>query len=154
LLDIATVNGSDQVVGLIEETIKAVPEVNRGAARTIKGINYRTLVRTSLPTVGFRNANEGTATSKSTYENRLYECYILNPQWNCDKAVADSDENGADHFIAMEAQGIMEATFQTLGTQFYYGSANSLSGVGDTKGFPGLLAAVDSSMVVDAAGTT
>jgi Major capsid protein GP7 len=150
LLDIAIINGSDAAVGLIEETIKAVPEVLRGAARTIKGTQYKTLVRTNLPTTGFRNANEGSPASKSTYANRLYETYIMNPQWNCDKAVADSHEDGAAAFIAMEAQGIMESAFQTLGTQFYYGSAS----IGDAKGFPGLLAAVDSSMVIDAAGTT
>lgn len=151
LLDIALINGADQVVGLIEETIKAVPEINRGAARTIKGINYKTLVRTALPTVPFRQANQGTAASKSTFENRLYECYMMNPQWNVDKMVADADENGADHLIALEAQGMMESSFQTLGKQFYYGTGTN----GDANGFPGLLAALDTTnMVVDAAGTT
>ena len=154
LLDIAIVNGSDPVVGLIEETIKAVPEIQKGAARTIKGLNYKTLVRTNLPSVPFRNFNQGTAATKSTFENRLYECFLMNPQWLCDKAVADADENGADHYIAMEAQGIMEAAFQTLGTQFYYGSAQTIAALGDANGFPGLLAAVDSTMVVDAGGTT
>ncbi|CAN5409249.1 phage protein [soil metagenome] len=150
LLDIAKANGSDALVGLIEETSRAVPEVTLCPARTIKGMNYKTLVRTALPTVVFRNANEGAANSKGTYENRMYETYILNPRWMSDKAVADVYEDGAEAYIAMEAAGIMEAAMQLLGTQFYYGT------VGDgSKGFPGLIGGYDNTNnVVDAGGTT
>jgi hypothetical protein len=98
----------------------------------------------------FRNANEGVAATKSTWENRVIECFTLNPRWECDKAVADRYEDGAQAFIALEADGIMRASMLTLGSQFYYGITN-----GDAKGFPGLLAAYDSTnMVVDATGTT
>ena len=149
LLDIAKANGRDGVADLISETSKAVPEVTMGFARTIKGLNYKTLVRTGLPTVGFRNANEGAAATKGTYENRLVETYIFNPRWTCDKAVADASEDGAAGYIAMEASAIMEAAFQWLGAQFFYGTSN------DSKGFPGLLAAVDTTnMVYDATGST
>lgn len=149
LLDIAKKNGSDQVAGLIDETIKFTPEVQLGYARTIKGLNYKTLVRTSLPSAGFRAANTGVDAVKSTWENRLYETYIFNPRWKCDKAVADSDEDGAAAFIALEADGVMKAAFQSLAKQFYYGTGN------DVNGFAGLLAAYDSTnMVVDAGGTT
>ena len=149
LLDIAKANGSDGVVGLIDEATKAHPELTLAAARTIKGLNYKTLVRTANPTVGFRNANEGTAATKGTYENRLFETYILNPRWECDKAVADRYEDGPEAYIALEASAILEAAMQTLATQFYYGTG------ADAKGFPGLLAAYDATnMVVDAGGTT
>ena len=149
LLDIAKANGSDAAVGLIEEVMTYSPEVSLGAARTIKGLSYKTLVRTNLPTAAFRNANEGVAATKSTWENRVVECFTLNPRWECDKAVADRYEDGAQAFIALEADGIMRAAMLTLGSQFYYGTSN------DAKGFPGLLAAYDStSMVVDAGGTT
>lgn len=148
LLDIAKRNAADPVIGLIEEVIAAHPELNVGAARTIKGINYRTLVRTSLPGVGFRSANEGYAATKSTYENRLVEAFIFNPRWECDKAVADCAEDGAEAFIADEARGIMEASMIALGSQFYYGTSS------DAKGFSGLVSGVDSGMVVDATGTT
>jgi hypothetical protein len=96
MLDIAKANGSDPVVGLIDETTKAHPELTLGAARTIKGINYKTLVRTSLFNgTTFRSANEGATVGKATYENRLVETFILNPRWEADKAVADSYEDGA-----------------------------------------------------------
>lgn len=150
LLDIAKSNAAtDGVLELIDEASAPVPEISMGAARTIKGTHYSTLVRTSLPMVGFRAANEGYAAGKSTYENRLYNCYIFAPRWECDKAVADACEDGAPAFIAMEADAIMQAAMKALGSQFYYGVSN------DAKGFPGLLASYDSTnMVVDAGGTT
>lgn len=149
LMDIAIANGCDPVVGLIEEVVKAHPELTLGAARTIKGLNYPTLVRTALPTVGFRNANEGYTPGKSTWERRLWECFILNPRWECDKAIADSYEDGAAAYISLEANGMMEAATIALCSQFYYGTGS------DAKGFPGLLASLDTTnMVVDAAGTT
>lgn len=148
LLDIAKANGSDAAVGLIEEVLTYSPEVMLGPARTIRGLNYKTLVRTALPGVSFRDANEGTAATKSTVENRLVECFTFNPRWECDKAVADRHEDGAAAFIAQEASGIMQSSMIYMGSQFYYGTSN------DAKGFPGLAAAVDSAMVLDATGST
>lgn len=150
LLDIAKANGSDATIGLIEEVVTYAPEVQLGAARTISGLSYKTLIRTALPGAAFRSANEGVAATKSTWENRVVECFTLNPRWECDKAVADRFEDGAQAFIAMEADGIMRSSMILLGSQFYYGTTN-----GDAKGHPGLLAAYDSTnMVVDAGGTT
>lgn len=153
LLDIAKANGSDAVAGLIEEATKAHPELTLGEARTIRGLNYKTLVRTGNPSVSFRNANEGVTATKGTYENRLVETYILNPRFEADKAVADKYEDGWQAYLSLEALGIMEAAMALLGKQFYYG-ANTTYG-GDAKGFPGLIDAHDSTnMVVDAGGTT
>ena len=149
LLDIARANGSDGVVGLVDETTRAHPELTLGAARTIKGLNYKTLVRVALPAVSFRNVNEGTAATRGRVENRLVETFLMNPRWECDKAVADAYEDGAEAFIALDAGDMVEAAMQHLASQFYYGVAN------DAKGFPGLIAAYDATnMVVDAAGTT
>ena len=149
LLDIAVMNGSDGVAGLIEEATEAHPELTIGYARTISGINYKTLVRTANPTVAFRNANEGTATDKGVYENRLVETFILDPQWQVDQAVADRHEDGAAALIALEASAILEGAMQTLASQFYYGTDS------DSKGFPGLVSAYDSSnMQVKAGGST
>ncbi len=153
LLDIAKANGSDAVVGLIDESTKVHPEISMGAARTIKGLNYKTLVRTSLGNTSgsFRNANEGVAPHTHTYENRLVETYILNPRWQCDKAVADRHEDGPLAYIATEAEGTFEGEMQALARQFYYGTGTN----GNAKGFPGLMQSYDSTgMVVDATGTT
>jgi len=155
LLDIAKRNAADLTIELLDEAAKANPEVGMGAARTIRGQLYKTLVRTGWPTVTFRNANEGTAADHSKTENRLVETYILNPQWECDKAVADRSEDGTEAYIADEADATVSASIFQVAKCFYYGNDATF---GDAKGFPGLLQAYDSTattgMVVDAGGTT
>lgn len=151
LLDIATLNNTDKEVGLIEEAVPSVPELRYVPARTIKGLNFYTQVRTALPTVAFREANNGSDPVMSTYAKRLVECFIMDPPWRCDKAVADAYEDGPEAFIAMEALGMTKGAFVTLGKQFYYGAGTG----GDALGHPGLIQMHDATnMVVDATGTT
>jgi hypothetical protein len=152
LFDIAVQNGADPLAGLIDETMKATPEVRLGAARTIPGINYRVNVRTALPTMAFRAANQGTASTKSTYENRLTECYNLNPIWQCDKAVADSHIDGAAAYIALEGSAMTLSAFQWASSQFYYG--NAVGTGNDVNGFPGLIQGYNTANIIDAGGTT
>jgi len=159
LLDIAKLN--EGTGDIIEESIKATPEVsgkdpktgdaipNVAASRSISGTQYKTRVRTSLGSAGFRKANQGATRSKSSFENRLVETFILNPRIDCDKAIADASEDGREAYIATEGVAQIEASMRTLGKQFYYGR-----NVGDDEGHPGLIDAVDDEMVVDAAGTT
>jgi len=142
------------VAGLIDETVKAHPEITLGDARTIQGLNYKTLVRTGLFNGStFRTGNTGATVGKATYENRNVETYILNPRWECDKAIADAYEDGAQSYIAIEAESMVEKSLVDLTKQFYYGT-NATFG-GNALGFPGLLDAYDSTNnVVDAGGTT
>jgi len=156
LLDIAKLNGNDTVVGLIEEVIQSAPEAQLVPFRTIRGTTYSTVMRTGLPSVGFRDANDGFAPTKSTFKNKLVECYIFGGRIEVDKAVADAHEDGAEAFQALEASGIMEAALQRFGKQFYYGT------VVDGKGFPGLksvtpkdgVTANSDPLTVDATGST
>lgn len=166
ILDIAKRNGSDMIVGLIDETTKAVPEVSGihpesgivipgvGDSRTIQGTSYKTLIRTGLPTVGFRDGNQGAASGKSRYENRLVETFIMNPRWDVDKAIADKSEDGWQILMADEAAGQIAAGIQQLGRQFYYGRNTAAALGGHAKGFAGLIDVVDANYVVDAGGTT
>lgn len=148
LLDVMKRNAGDAAVGLIDETTKNTPEVRLGSARTIKGTSYDTTVRVSLPTAGFRAVNKGVQASKSRYENRTVGTFILNPRWECDKAVADANEDGPLAYIYEEAEAITAASFQTLGKQFYYGAEYG----GQEDGHPGLRDFVDSAMIIDAGG--
>lgn len=153
LLDIVKANGNDAMVGLVDETIKLHPEVQFGAARTIKGIMYKTRIRTALggTDASFRAANAGTTRISHVYENRLVECFISEPRIECDKAVADSYEDGGPAYIAIEAAGALEATFQGMGKQFFYGTNATF---GNAAGYPGLLQSVIAAMTIDAGGTT
>lgn len=168
LLDIAKRNGKDAVVGIVEESTRVVPEITgvhpfTGAqlpgvadARTINGTSYKTLIRTSLPSVPFRDGNQGSAGIKSTWDNRLVETFIMNPRWHVDKAVADKSEDGWQMLMADEASGVIQAGLRQLGRQFYYG--RNTAGValgGHAKGFNGLIDVYDATnRVVDAGGTT
>lgn len=160
LLDIVKMNGSDAVVGLIDETAKGLPELTGqyngrqipgvASSRTIKGIHFKTLVRSGLPTVGFRAANQGVDASKSIYYNKLVEAFCLNPRWYMDVVVADKHEDGAAAALSLEAGGQMQAALQAVAKQFYYGTGTG----GDAAGHQGLVQLVDSSQVVDATGST
>jgi len=156
LLDIAKLNGNDPVVGLIEASIRYSPEAELFPFRTIRGTSYKTALRTGLPTASFRAANEGVTPSKSTFTDKIVECFILDSQIEVDKAVADAYEDGPEAFQALEAAGVMQAVLRKLGTQIYYGTA------ADGKGFPGLKAFTPKGaktlngddLTVDAGGST
>src|SRR5579875_1613034 len=98
LLDIVKANGTDELVGLIDETVRVHPELAVINARTIKGIRYRTRVRVALGNTSgsFRSANTGTSAVSHQYENREVETFILNPRFEADKAVADRSEDGPE----------------------------------------------------------
>jgi hypothetical protein len=150
LLDLAKRSGNDLAVGLVDEAARFHPEIAYGLVKTIKGLLYKTLVRVSNGTAGFRHANEGAVVSKSKTINKIVETFFLNPRWECDKAVADTSEDGRDAYIADEADAMFEAAITTLCSQMYYGRGTG----GDAKGHPGLIDSVDSSLVLDATGTT
>lgn len=148
LLDIAKLNGNDAAVGLIEENLTYAPELGVFPSRTIRGTSYRTMIRTAYPDVAFRNANEGSTPGKSTFANKLVECFILSSNIVVDKAVANAYEDGASAWQAIEASGVMKQALIELGSQIFYGTTV------DAKGFPGLQSIVDSSLTLDAGGTT
>lgn len=156
LLDIQKLNGNDREVGLIEENLKYTPELSIFPMRTVRGTNYKTGIRTGLPTTGFRAANEGQTPGKSTFTQRLVECFIFGGQVEADVAVADAHEDGAAAFQMSEADGVMLSSMRNLGSQIWYGVTQ------DAKGFPGVKAALPfgtnttagDPLVINAAGTT
>ena len=151
LLDVAKNNGSDAVVGLIEESISATPEMALFPVRTVEGTGFKTLVRTGLPTVNFIAASQGIAGGKSTFENKHFDCSVLGGRIEVWKTVLDAPENGpASDIKATEAAGVMEAALRKIGTQIFYGKTS----LGVAAGFPGLVSFVDSGMIKDATGST
>lgn len=150
MLDLAKMNGSDRDVGLIEENLNAAPELEVLPARIIKGTSFKTLVRTAYPTTSFRAANGSTAPTKSTYVNKMFETYYYDGQMEVDNAIATADEQGIDHALSIEADGHARAFLLKNGGQMWYGTG----ALGDALGYPGALGLVDSSLIVDAGGTT
>jgi hypothetical protein len=150
LLDLAKLNGSDKVVGLIEEVATVAPEVTIIPARTIRGTSYDTVIRNSRPTVAFRSANKGTDATKSNFTPRKVEAFILSSRVEVDKAVAKAYEDGPDALMAIEAAGVMAAALVTVGSQTIYGDAAT------SQGFFGLqaLATALDAVITDAGGST
>lgn len=166
LLDISKLNGNDAAIGLIEENLTYAPELNVVPGRTIRGTSYRTVSRDTYPGVGFRQANQGFTYTKSTFLNRVHECYIFGGNMRVDVAVANAHEDGPEAYKAIEASGFAKSAMIELGQQFFYGNtAGTGAQVNDASGFPGLNQFHDAfvteltarsitTLVVDAGGTT
>lgn len=136
---------------LIEENIALSPELSVIPADTMDGDMMELTVRTDLPIVGFRNANEGTPRSKSGFTTRVFQTAILDHQVAIDQALADKRKPKAKaRFLESHSSGAVEAAFRLLSKQFYYGVGN------DAKGFVGLIAQylADSDHEVNVTGTT
>lgn len=160
LLDIVKQNSGDIAIGLIDEASRPVPEMsgidpwtgraipNMGAGYTIDGVNYEILVRTGLPTVSFRKANQGTDATRSQETLRMVEAFSMTPRWLLDRVVADRSKRSLQELMTEQADAHVTAALMHCGEQFYYGLDN------DALGFTGLIAQYNSAeMTVDATGT-
>jgi hypothetical protein len=150
LLDIAALNNSDQVVGLIDENIRYTPELEIIPARSIKGTSYKTTLVTGDPSVGFRAANEGNTPSKVSFRNDLHQCFILSGRIECDKAVADAYDQGREEFEMIQSSRVMKSILYAVGLQVYYGINASASGFAGLKAYTPFGGAYN----YNAAGTT
>lgn len=132
---------------LVEENVLLCPELRIIPAEVIAGTEMKLTVRTDLPTVGFRNLNEGMARSKSGYEPRIFSCADLSGQIAIDLGVYRKALDPL-RLQQSEASGFMEAAFRHVAKQFWYGTTN------DAKGFPGLIAQMLAANEIDATGTS
>lgn len=150
LLDLAKFNADSRILPLIEEALVGAPELARLPSRTIPGTVFTALIRTTLPVTEFRKVNEGVETRKSAYTTKNVETFYYDGQMEMDVAAAKADSRGTEHSLLTEAQGHMLAFGVKCGSQLWYGTGTG----GDVDGFPGAVQTVDSTMVVDATGTT
>lgn len=159
LLDIVKQDSGDVAIGLVDEASRPVPEMtgidpwtgkrvpNMGAGEGIEGVSYEILVRTALPTVGFRSANQGTDDTKSEEQLKRVECFSMTPAWSLDHIIADRSKKSVGELMTDQGAAHVQAALQHCGRQFYYGTDN------DGKGFTGLLGLYDSTLTIDATGT-
>ena len=150
-MDVAKRQGTDQIVGLIEEVTAYAPEVASIMGRTITGTSYKPRIRLSFPTAGFRRPGAGVPLGKSEYSNKLIECAFLDAQMQVDEAMVDAD-NPLGSLLADEASGATKQSMLTIGSQFYYG--NPVVNPDTDLGFPGLQYQVRSDFILDATGST
>jgi hypothetical protein len=135
LLDLARSKGHDRAVGLIEESVKYVPEFDIFGVREIAGTSYDTLTRTALPSAAFTEAGRGVTPTKSTFKKSRVECYLMQSRIELAKAIVDASEEGPAWWQAVESVGAGLAAMRATASQIYYGTTAG------EFGFAGLKAA-------------
>lgn len=160
MLDLAKLKGTDQEIGLLEDTLTYAPELSTLMGRPIVGTQYKTAHRT-LPTVAFRQPNTGSDTVKGTYRQALKECALIDAQIQADKAVVDAQgrgdgpEGSSEDILVTEAQGVIMATYITIGAQVWYGTTADANGFVGVNALTGSLNAAKNKnpAVIGAGGT-
>lgn len=149
LLDIAKRSGSDREIGLIEDVTTFAPEMGALAVRPINGVSFKTTLRNAYPSAAFRTVGNGVTPSKSTYMQKLAECFYIDNQLQVPEELPDSEDRTVGDVLTDEAVGAVRGVGITLGSQLYYGTA------ADANGFQGLQTFVGSSstLTLSAAGT-
>ena len=153
IIDLVTSAGQvDVTKGIVEEALKAVPELDFFDAGTIPGTSLSTLSRTSLPTVAFRKLGDPVSSTRSGFAKRTVELALLSGRIEISEAevlanaLMTLEEQETDEGIAT-----MKAAFFTLAKQVWYGAT---SGKGDANGFDGAIDLVDASLITKAGNGT
>ncbi len=149
LLDIAKRNGSDPEIGLIEDVITFAPEVGTLAVRPINGVSFKSTLRTAYPASAFRPVGAGVTPGKSSYVQKLAECFALDGQLQVDELLPASEDRSVGDVLADEVSGQMASICINIGSQLYYGTS------ADANGFQGLRTFVgtSASLSLSASGT-
>lgn len=130
--DILKINASEELAGLIDETIVSVPELGYFAASPITRNSYKTLTATSMPSVGFRSPGNWRTFADGSLDTKTVECKYVDASWCVEKALAEQSDWGADMLYAYQAKAHLQAAFFLIAQNIWYGSLN------DANGFNGL----------------
>ncbi|MDR2754658.1 MAG: hypothetical protein LBC20_03035 [Planctomycetaceae bacterium] len=134
-LDVLKINNSEEIIGVIDDAIKTIPELGYFDASPVTRNAYKTLVITALPKVGFRTPGTFAEQKAAVLAARDVQCAHLDASWSIDDALATQSDWGKDTAFAIETTTHLRAAFFTLSRQIWYGT-NTVAG--DTAGFPGL----------------
>lgn len=146
LYTLAVLDRADEYTGLIEDVTTLAPEFSTFSAHKRPGNWYKTVKRTTLPTVQFRNANAGTTASASTYKSEIKQMFFLDARLQMDEAIQEADAAHLGALWQLEAEGAVRASSILLGQQTWYGTS------ADSSGFTGIRSQL--SNTVAAGGTT
>lgn len=139
--DVLKINNSEELVGLIEDVVQEIPEINFFAASPVQKNSYKTLALTALPLTSFRATGSYREFQTATLATRTVECKYLDASWILEKAVAQQSDWGEDFAKALTQRAHLKSEFFTLAKQIWQGTES------DANGFTGLDAIIDA--VVD-----
>lgn len=135
--DVLKINNSEELVGLIEDVVKDIPEINFFAASPVQKNSYKTLALTALPSTAFRATGSYREFQTATLTNKTVECKYLDASWILEKAVAQQSDWGEDFAKALTQRAHLKSEFFTLAKQIWQGTDS------DANGFTGLDAIID-----------
>ena len=121
---------------------------------TISGDTVTLSIETGNPSVGYRNANEGTSAKKGTFASRIFQTSIIEQFINVDiQGVLNASKDPA-RVLTAEARSVTKAVLSHIAFQQWYAGTTQAST--DAKAAPGFLAQSNSAAthVVDATGST
>lgn len=128
LFDLVTLQRNDVLTGLIEDVTTYPAEFANIPVVTRPGTYYEVVSRTSLPTSQFRIINNGVSASQSVFKKQSKEMYFLDTIVNVDEAIYKGDDRSVGDILSIEAQGTLQSSLITIGSQVYYGVASSSYG--------------------------
>jgi hypothetical protein len=134
LLDLVTLQNNDIMTGLVEDVTTYAPEFSQIPVVRRPGITYKVAQRTSLPTAGFRDVNQGVVPSKSAFKQIVKEMFFLDVPIQVDEAIVKADDRSTGDVLSHEAQGALQSALITIGSQTWYGNPPSDS----SNGFVGI----------------
>lgn len=154
-IDVLKINNSEEIIGLVDDAVKTVPELGFFNASPITKNEFNTLVNLQDPKVGFREPGAFANHEAAKLAIRPCKCAFLDASWKLDQALAEKSDWGKEKVFAIETLTHLRSAFMTLAQQIWYGVKN------DTGGFRGLYELIGSEgddksnadLHIDAQGT-
>lgn len=150
-LQVAQLQGKDPLIPIIDGTTTDHPELTVVGGRPIQGTSYNAVVRTAYSSAdGFRKLNEGVELGVASYQQRKFDTYLYERPLRADAALDFiSGDFSPDELKALAIESEWKNTTKKMGEQFYADASSTTN-----KGFPGLKHFWNTSLVVDATGTS
>jgi hypothetical protein len=133
LFDLVTLQRNDVITGLVEDVTTYAPEFSQFPVTRRPGTYYEIASRTALPASQFRAVNNGVTASKSAFKKTLKEMFFIDTIINVDEAIYKGDDRSTGDILSHESQGALQSTIITVGSQIWYGTANSQYGFGGIR---------------------
>lgn len=143
--DVLKVNNSEELIGVIDDVVKEIPELRFFAASPVTKNTFKTLAVETLPTVGFRDPAGLRTFDTVGLANHEIACKYLDASWTLPVAIAQQCDWGEDFAKALETKAHLKSAFFALSKQIWTGTSNDANGF---VGFDALIAAVDSGAMV------
>lgn len=132
--DIIKLNNSEELVGVIDEVIAEVPELQFFGASPVNKNTYKTLCVSALPTVGFRTPGTFRTFDAPTLANKTVELKNLDASWILESAVANMSDWGREAAIAIQQKAHLKAALFKIAQQTWNGASAVDGGFNGLKG--------------------